>query len=182
MRLAQLLPAVALAALALAGGAFAGTPRFALFDVHTGLAAASHNVFGDVKVWQRESALARHAQGATLVRCGRECTFGAGWLAFAQEPALAAGDVVSARTHRGRPGWSVVLALSARGRKTFARFERRAALSGRSRGVPDALVLVLDGTIVAQPYATQIRADGTTVEIPGFSRASALRAATLLTH
>jgi hypothetical protein len=180
MRRSLLLPAAALAALALAGGASAGTPRFALFDVHSGLATASHNVFGDVKVWKRESALARRAHGATLVRCGGDCTFGAGWLAFSQKPALSAGDVVSAKTLRTKSGWSVVLDLSARGKAGLTRFRRQAALSGKTRGVPDALVLVLDGTIVAQPLASQIRPGTATVEIPGFSRRNALRAAKLL--
>src|SRR5258705_1122571 len=114
MRLSLLLPAAALAALALAGGASAGTPRFALFNVHSDLATASHNTFGDVKVWKRESALARRAHGATLVRCGGACTFGSGWLAFSQKPALSAGDVVSAKTRRTKFRWSVVLGLSAR--------------------------------------------------------------------
>jgi hypothetical protein len=182
MRLSLLLPAAALAALALAGGASAGTPRFALFDVHSGLAAASHNSFGDVKVWKRESALALRAHGATLVRCGGDCTFGTGWLAFSQKPALSAGDVVTAKAHRTRTGWSVVLGLSARGKTGLARFQRRAALSASARGVPDALALVLDGTIVAQPLASQIHPGTTTVAFPGFSRANALRAAKLLTR
>jgi hypothetical protein len=180
MRRSLLLSAAALAALALAGGASAGTPRFALFDVHSDLAAASHNSFGDVKVWKRESALERRAQGAALVRCGGDCSFGAGWLAFSQKPALSAGDVVSAKTHRTKSGWSVVLGLSAHGKAGLARFQRRAALSGKTRGVPDALVLVLDGTIVAQPLASQIHPGRATVEIPGFSRGNALRAAKLL--
>jgi preprotein translocase subunit SecD len=180
MRLSLLLPAAALAALALAGGASAGTPRFALFDVHSDLATASHNTFGDVKVWKHESALARRARGATLVRCGVDCTFGAGWLAFSRKPALSAGDVVSAKTHRTKSGWSVVLGLSARGKQGLARFQRQAALSGKTRGVPDALALVLDGTIVSQPLADQIRHGKATVEIPGFSRGNALRVAKLL--
>jgi hypothetical protein len=182
MRVSMLLPAAALAALALAGGASAGTPQFALFDVHSDLATASHNSFGDVKIWQRESALARRAHGATLVRCGSDCTFGPGWLAFSQKPALSAGDVISAKTHRSRTGWSVVLGLSARGKAGLARFQRQAARSGKTRGVPDALALVLDGTIVAQPLASQIHPGKATVEIPGFSRANALRAAKLLTR
>jgi hypothetical protein len=188
MRLSLLLPAAALAALAFAGGASAGTtPAFALFNVHSDLATASHNTFGDVKVWKREAALARHAHGATLVRCGGDCTFGPGWLAFSQKPVLSAGDVVSAKTQRTKIGWSVVLGLSARGKAGLARFQRQAALSAKARGVPDALVLVLDGTIVAQPLADQIHAyqihlGKLTVAIPGFSRGNALRAAKLLTR
>jgi hypothetical protein len=180
MRHLLLLPVAAVAALALVGSASAGTPRLALFNLHSGLAAASHNSFGDIKLWKRESALASRAHGATLVRCGGDCTFGPGWLAFSQKPALSAGDVVSAKTHRTKSGWSVVLGLNARGNAGLARFQRQAALSGKTRGVPDALVLVLDGTIVAQPLADQIHAGKATVEIPGFSRGNALRAAKLL--
>jgi hypothetical protein len=182
MRRSLLLPAVALAALALAGGASAGTPRFALFDVHTDLAAASHNTFGDVKVWKRQSALARRARGATLVRCGGDCTFGPGWLAFSKKPALGAGDVVSATVHRTHAGWNVVLGLSPKGKARLLSFQRLASLSGKNRGVPDALVLVLDGTIVAQPLASQIGSGTATVAFPGFSHANALRAAKLLTR
>src|ERR1700710_2735804 len=70
MRLSRLLPAVLLGALVLAGGASAAGPRFALFDVHTDLAHASHNTFGDVKIWKRQAALVSRANGATLVHCG----------------------------------------------------------------------------------------------------------------
>lgn len=181
MRLSRLLPAV-LAALVLAGGAAAGTPRFALFDVHSDLATASHNAFGDVKVWQRQSALAGRAHGATLVRCGGDCTFGPGWLAFSRPPAISAGDVLTAKAQRSKRGWVVVVTLTSRGRTSLARFHRQASLSSSSRGVPDALVLVLDGTIVAQPLASQIVIGRPTLELPGFSRANALRAATLLSR
>jgi hypothetical protein len=182
MRLSRLLPAAALATLALAGGASAATPRFALFNVHTDLAAASHNSYGDVKIWKRESALERRAHGATLVRCGGDCTYGAGWLAFSRKPALSAGDVVSARTRRTKSGWTVVLGLSPHGTAAVEAFKRMTAMSAKTRGVPDALVLVLDGTIVAQPLADQIRPGRATVAIPGISRANALRAAKLLSR
>ena len=87
MRLSRLLPAAVLGALVLAGGASAAaTPHFAVFDVHTDLATASHNVFGDVKIWKRKPALASRTHGATLVHCGSNCTFGAGWLAFVNRP------------------------------------------------------------------------------------------------
>jgi hypothetical protein len=173
MRLSLLVPAVALAALALAGGASAATPRFALFDVHSDLASASHNAFGDVKVWKRESALARRAPGATLVRCGGGCTFGPGWLAFSRKPALSAGDVVSAKTQRTKAGWSLVVDLSAHGTARLTDFQRQAALSAKARGVPDVLVLVLDGTIVAQPLANQLKLVRHALEVPGLSRANA---------
>jgi hypothetical protein len=182
MRRPLLLPAAFVAALALAGGASAGTPRFALFDLHTDLAAASHNAFGDVKVWKRQSALARRAHGATLVHCGGDCTLGSGWLAFSRKPALAAGDVVSASARRTHNGWNVVLGLSPKGKAHLSSFQRLAARSGRTRGVPDALVLVFDGTIVAQPLASQIGSGTATVAFPGFSHANALRAAKLLTR
>ena len=43
MRRFLLVTAAGVAALALAGGASAAAPRFALFDLHTSLADASHN-------------------------------------------------------------------------------------------------------------------------------------------
>ncbi len=188
MRLSRLLPVVlgVLAATAtFSGGAAAGPPGFALFDVHSDLAAASHNAFGDVKVWKRQAALASRAHGATLVRCGSDCTFGPGWLAFSRPPTLSAADVLSAKARRSTFGWGVVVTLTSRGKTSLARFHRRASLSGKTRGVPDALVLVLDGTIVAQPLANQIVTNQIatgkpTLELPGFSRANALRAAKLL--
>ena len=181
MRLSRLLTAAVLGALVLAGGASAApTPHFAVFDVHTDLATASHNVFGDVKIWKRKPALASRTHGATLVHCGANCTFGAGWLAFVNRPALSAGSVVAAKTHRTKVGWSVVLTLSPRGRSAWKAFSHRTSLSSATRGVPDALVLVLNGDIVAQPLASQVKQRATTVEIPGLSRKNALRTATLL--
>jgi hypothetical protein len=179
MRLHCLLPAL-LGALVLAGGASAGTPRFALFDVHTDLAHASHNAFGDVKIWKRQAALAGRTGGATVVRCGGACTFGAGWLAFSGAPALTAGDVVAAKAHRTKVGWSVALTLTAHGKASWKRFARQASLSGATRGVPDALAVVLDGDVVAQPLASQVRQGRTAVELPGLSRSNALRTAKLL--
>src|SRR5512140_3610774 len=102
-----LIAAACLAALATASSAAAGLPRFAVYDVRTNLAAASHNEFGDVKVWTNKAGLAGRARGATLVRCGGDCTFGAGWLAFVHAPALAAGDVASAKAQHSRGGWSL---------------------------------------------------------------------------
>jgi hypothetical protein len=43
-------------------------------------------------------------------------------------------------------------------------------------------VIVLNGAIVAQPLANQIRFGRSSVEFPGLSRANALRAAKLLTR
>jgi hypothetical protein len=180
MRLSRLLPAAVLGALALAGGASASTPRFALFDVHTDLAQASHNAYGDVKIWKRQTALASRVHGGTLVRCGNACTFGAGWLAFSATPAISAADVTGAKAYRGKAGWSVVVTLTPRGVSRLKTFNRRASLSGAKRGVPDALVLVLDGDVVAQPLTDQLRHGKTSVEIPGLSRANALRTAKLL--
>jgi hypothetical protein len=179
MRRILVIPAL-VGALALAGGASASTPRFAVFDVHTDLAGPSHNVFGDVKVWKRQAALAERTAGSTLVRCGGDCTFGSGWLAFTGAPALAARDVASAKARRTKLGWGLVLTLTPRGSSNWTRFSRNAALSGKTRGVPDPLVLVLDGSIVAQPLANQLSAGrAATVTIPGLSRANALRGAKL---
>ena len=179
MRLSRLLPAALLGALVLAGGASASTPRFALFDVHTDLAQASHNVFGDVKIWKRQAALASRADGATLARCGSACTFGAGWLAFSATPAITAADVTGAKAYRTKVGWSVVVTLTPRGVSHWKAFSLRAAKSGATRGVPDALALVLEGDVVAQPLADQLRHGKTSVQIPGLSRANALRTAKL---
>jgi hypothetical protein len=181
MRLMRLLPAALLAALALAGGASAaGTHGFALFDVHTDLAPASHNAFGDVKVWRRRASLEQHVSIATFARCGDACTFGRGWLAFAPAPAFSAADVSGATAVRTKVGWSVRLTLTPRGWTSWRRFHLRAARSGAGRGVPDALVVVLNGTIVAQPLANQVRHVKTALEVPGLSRANARLAAKLL--
>lgn len=182
MKLSRLLPPAILGALVLAGGASAGGPRFALFDVHTGLAGPSHNTYGDVKVSQQQAGLAARARGATLVRCASDCTFGPGWLAFSGGPGLAGADVVTAKARRATLGWGVVLTLTRHGWSSWNRFSRQAARSGATRGVPDALALVLNGTIVAQPLASQVRQGKTTVEIPGLSRANARRAAKLLSR
>ncbi len=180
MRLLRLLPVAGLCALACSGGsASAATPRFAVFDVRTDLAAPSHNVYGDVKVWKVRAALARRAAGATLVRCGPDCTFGSGWLAFSRSPGLGPTGISAAKARRTKFGWAVVLTLTPRGADGWRRFSRQAVLSGKTRGVPDPLVLVLDGTIVAQPLANQVAGTAALV-VPGLSRANALRAARLL--
>ncbi|HVA30348.1 MAG TPA: hypothetical protein VMU58_03685 [Gaiellaceae bacterium] len=179
MRL-TLIAATCFAALALASGASAGLPRFAIFDVRTDLAAASHNEYGDVKVWKREAALAKRTHGGLLVRCGGDCTFGAGWLAFVHGPALAAADVASAKATHSRAGWNVVLTLTSKGHARLAGFTTKAKARAARRGIADPLALVLDGSIVAQPLQTQLQRGKTTVAIPGLTRATALRVAKLL--
>lgn len=176
----MLIAAACLAALALASSAAAGLPRFALYDVRTNLAAASHNEFGDVKVWTSRDRLAGRAHGATIVRCGGDCSFGAGWLAFVHAPALAAGDVASAKARHSRRGWSLVLTLTSSGRARFVAFATRAAQRASHRGIADPLALVLDGAILAQPLASQLRIGKTTLELFGLTRAGAVRAAKLL--
>ncbi len=175
-----LIAAACLAALALASSAAAGLPRFAVYDVRTNLAAASHNEFGDVKVWTSRAGLAGRAHGATLVRCAGDCTFGAGWLAFVHAPALAAKDVASARARHSRAGWTLVLTLTNGGRARFVAFATLAAQRASRRGIADPLALVLDGTIVAQPLESQLRIGKTTLELPGLTRAGAVKAAKLL--
>jgi hypothetical protein len=172
MRLAALLVPV-LAALVLAGGA-AASPRFAVFDVRADLARASHNEFGDVKVWQRQAALAKRAKGATLVRCGNVCTFGTGWLAFAKAPALASGDLAGASARPVKnAGWRVELRLTARGEARWRRFAALAAGSQARNGVPDVLVVVARGTVAAQVYANAVGRTGTTLVLTGLTKASA---------
>lgn len=181
MRL-TLIIAACLGTLALASGASAGTPRLALFDLRTDLAGASHNTYGDVKVWTNKAGLAARTHGATLVRCAGDCTYGAGWLAFKRGPELAAGDVASAKTeHSRKAGWSLVLTLTPRGTTRFQAFKHSADPRARRLGVADALVVVLDGSIVAQPLESQLRLGkkAPTLAIPGFRRSQALAAAKL---
>jgi hypothetical protein len=166
--------AIILCALAVAAPAAAAGPRFALFDLHD-LARASHNVYGDVKVSKRPAGLR-----GTVVRCGAGCRFGAGWLAFAPGPRLSAGDVVSAKAHDGRIGWSVDLRLTARGQARWAAFDKIAVQSAKSSGVPDVLAVVVDGSILALPFANDVRHKHGTLELTGFTRAGALRTAKTL--
>jgi hypothetical protein len=170
MRLVALLAVL----LVFAAPAAAAGPRFGLFDL-SDLAPASHNMYGDVKVSQRATALR-----GTVVRCGDGCRFGSGWLAFAKGPSLTAGDVVSAKAHSGRIGWSVDLGLSARGLSRWTAFSKLAAMRARSSGLPDIVAVVVDGEIVALPYANDVRHKNGTLELVGFSRAAALRAAKTL--
>ena len=133
---------------------------------------ASQNAFGDVKVSQRTTALR-----GTVVRCGTDCRFGNGWLAFAKGPSLTASDVVSAKAHSGRIGWSVDLGLTARGQTRWTAFSKVALQRERSSGVPDVLAVVVGGEILALPYASDVRYKNGTLELVGFYRAAALRAA-----
>ena len=147
MRLVALL----LLAFAFAAPAAAAAPRFALFDLHD-LGRGSYNAFGDVKVSKRATALK-----GTVVRCGTDCRFGAGWLAFAKGPSLSGGDVVSAKAHSGRIGWSVDLGLNARGQSRWTAFAKLAGLRAKSSGVPDVFAVVVEGSILALPYANDVR-------------------------
>jgi hypothetical protein len=177
-RLCRFLAAAVLGSLVLTAGASAATPRFALFDLRSDLAAASHNEFGDLKVWKDKAGLVSRAGGSTLVWCGTGCSLGAGWLAFARPAALVPADVASAATqHSKKLGWAVALTLTPRGHAHWRAFSRRAAASAARNGLPDALVLVLNGTIVAQPVANRLVAGTRTLVIPGLSRANALRTA-----
>jgi hypothetical protein len=167
--------AILLAALALVGPAAASTPRFGLFNLDSDLSRASRNEFGDVEAAKRAVGLK-----GVVVRCGAGCRLGSGWLAFAKRPSLSAGDVRAATAHRGRVGWSVDLRLSPRGRTRWAAFSKSAARHFRSSGVPDVLAVVVAGSIVAAPFASDVHAKGATLELVGFHRADALRAAKLL--
>jgi len=167
MRLVALVSLV----LVFAAPAAAAGPRFGLFDL-SDLAHASRNVYGDVKLSQRVTALR-----GTVVHCGTGCRFGSGWLAFARGPSLTADDVVSAKAHSGRIGWSVDLGLTARGKARWTGFSKLAAQRAKSIGFPDVLVVVVDGDIGAVPYANDVRYKNGTLELVGFSRANALRAA-----
>jgi len=59
---------------------------------------------------------------------------------------------------------------------------RAASRSGgaRSSGFPDVLVVVVNGDILAAPYANDVRHKNGTLELVGFSRANALRTAKTL--
>jgi hypothetical protein len=176
-----LVASTCLAALALTGAAAAGTPRLALFDLQTDLAQASRNAFGDVQVSKARSALAARAKGAALVQCAGICTYGRGWLAFTRPPALAPADVAGAKAEAVRgQNWRVTLDLTPRGASRWTAFSGRTAKAGARRGVPDALVLAVDGSVAAQPLANQIVRKGSSLVISGLSRADALRTAKAL--
>jgi hypothetical protein len=172
--------APALAALVLAAPAAAAEPRFGLFDLDGGLARASTNAFGDVKVAADPGALARRAPGATVVRCGDQCRLGRGYLAFAKAPLLTARDVAAPKPHPGLRGWAVTVRLTAHGRAAWLRLFRDIREATQRNGVQPVLAIVLDGTIYALPFATDLRHSGATLDLAGFTEAGARRAAQLL--
>jgi hypothetical protein len=169
--------AVALAFLTLAGPAAAAGPQFGLYDLHTDLAGASRNTYGDVQVKPRAALAGK----GTLALCGASCRFGAGWLAFRATPHLAAADVSAAQaSYSRRLGWHVALTLRPAAQRRWAVFAARIAVGGKSRGVPDVLVVVANGTIAASPLASQVSARHGILTLTGFSRASARAVAKLL--
>jgi hypothetical protein len=180
MRL-SILACTCLGALVLTAGASAAAPRVALFDLRTDVAQASHNSFGDLRVWKNRAALAKRAPEATLVRCAGSCTFGKGWLAFKRKPALVSGDIASARAYRIRGlTWALSLELTPRGIARWAAFTRRTAKSATEYGIADALVLAVDGSVAGQPLADQIQAKKGTLRIGALDRWNAVRTAKAL--
>jgi hypothetical protein len=166
--------ALGLLALVLAAPASAASPRLGLFDLDSGLAKASRNVYGDVHLSSSRSALAHRAPGATIARCAAGCRLGHGWLAFAKQPLLTsrafAGPV---RVAPGSKGWSVSVALTPAGR---ARWRRLAELAGQYKarvGLPPVYAVVLNGTIYAVPLATDIRLRRGTLVLGAFTKAAA---------
>jgi hypothetical protein len=180
MRL-SILACACLGALCLAAGASAGTPRVALFDLSTDLAPTSHNTFGDVRVFKSRSALAQRASRATLVHCTGTCTFGKGWLAFRRSPFLTGRDVASARAYRvAGLVWAVSLELKPAAKARWLAFTRHARKSAAERGVPDVLVLAVDGSVAGQPLANHVIRRGSTLKIGGMTRWHAVRTAKAL--
>jgi hypothetical protein len=140
-----------LVTLVFAAPAAAAAPRFALFDLHD-LGRASHNAYGDVKVSKRHSPKRRVSPAATSSPRRRT-------------PAASAG---------------VDLGLNARGRSRWTAFAKLAAQRAKSSGVPDVFVVVVEGSILALPYANDVRHKNGTVELVGFTRAGALHMAKTL--
>ena len=101
-----------------------------------------------------------------------------GWLAFAKGPSLRARDLASAKAHRIRgANWGVTVKLTGLGESRWKAFARTAARSAELRGVPDALVVVVDGAILSQPYVNDLRRKARTLELTGFSRSGAQKTA-----
>jgi hypothetical protein len=74
----------------------------------------------------------------------------------------------------------VTVRLTARGETRWKAFAKQAARNARSRGVPDLLIVVVDGAILAQPYASDLLLRSRTLELTGFSRSGAQKAAAAL--
>src|SRR5690242_20362691 len=162
--------AVVVLALALAAPAAAAVPRFGLFDLHD-LAKSSRNEFGDVKV------AARQPSAGFAVRCAAGCRFGSGWLAFTHAVGPDLGQVRSASAAAGRIGWSLRLALNARGQSAWLAYQRVANRRDRNTGVPDVVTVVAGGRILGAAYAEQVRLRKGVLDLPGFTRANARAAA-----
>lgn len=163
-----------LVCLALAAPAAAATPRFGLFDLHRDLAGASRNTYGDVQVKPEQKLPA----SAALVRCGDGCTYGKGFLAFRRGPALGAGDVLGAKAYRIRAlAWGVALELTPAGAARWRAYTRQATQQAARRGLPNALVLAVDGRVAGQPFANQVVLKKTTLRIAGLTRWNAVRTA-----
>jgi preprotein translocase subunit SecD len=109
-----------------------------------------------------------------LAHCGSSCRFGNGWLVFGVKPALNGADVTAARVQFSRQtGWRVALSLRPAAQVRWAAFARRVAFAGKHRGVPEVLIVVARGEIVAAPLSTEVTAAHGGVTLSGFSRASA---------
>jgi hypothetical protein len=165
--------------LATASPASAAAPRFGVYDLGD-LAKPSHNVYGDVRVSTDRGALVRDAPGATVVRCAAGCRLGAGWLAFAKGPSLTAGDVRSARAQLGRRGWTVSVSLTAHGQARWQRIAGAAKRYAVRTGLPPVYAIVVEGSILAAPFANELHAGKGTLMLTGFTQAGARRAAKTL--
>jgi hypothetical protein len=156
--------------LALPTAAGAATPGFALWDLQTDLAAASRNVYGDVAV---KPAAALAGKG-TVVRCAAWCRFGHGSLAFAAAPRLSSANVAPARfAYSKRKGWFVQVTLRPAAVAHWQAFVRNVTAKAKRGVLSDVLVVTAGGQVAATPLATQVTTSGSSVTIPGFSRAGA---------
>ena len=154
-------------ALCCAAPAAAARPGFAVFDLHD-LAKASKDHFGDVKVTAGRPA------ARFVVRCADGCRFGSGWLGFTRTSGVSARQVRSASAAPGLIGWSLRLALTARGKSAWAAYARLAARRQHAAGVPDVLAVVVGGRVLATPFANQVRLSRSgLLTLPGFTRAEA---------
>jgi hypothetical protein len=158
--------AVVLAAFALVAPASAAAPRFGLFDLHD-LSKASRNEFGDVKPTRRVP------NAAFAVECGAGCRLGSGWLGFNRLVGPTAAHIRAASAGPGRIGWSIRLDLTARGQSRWRAYAKVAAARARKAGVPDVLVVVAGGRILAAPLADSLRLADGRLDVPGFSPANA---------